>query len=281
MMNKNFSLVLSFTLFLTACGGGSSSSSDSISDPSTDSPAFSIVVTDSTTCTYGVLSNSVPIDNVLIEQGQSITNVNTDAANNPTGTEIDLSAVSISTDAVVFVNAEEGADVSAVPDNTRLDAFPECPLITGLPFSVGDTGPAGGTVIYVADDGTRGLEVAPERLVGFYGCTGMEIPGADGTEIGAGQQNSNDILANCDEPDILARQADRYSFGGFSDWFLASRDETIAQPRLSNFCCMSSSEIDANLVWGTSTSSGTGVTLNKNFTFPSGGPAAAFPVRAF
>ena len=93
-------------------------------------------------------------------------------------------------------------------------------------YAVGDTGPAGGIVFYVTDNGLHGLEAAPvDQGVGQWGCPGSGIPGADGTAIGTGAQNTADILAGCAEPGIAARLVDGYSLNGFDDWFLPSKDE--------------------------------------------------------
>ena len=284
-MNRNSSRFLSIgcTLLLAACGGSSSNSG-----LNAGTPAFATVVTDASTCTFGVLSRTGPINNVLIEQGQSVINVISDSTNNPTGTEIDLSTVGVSAGAVMFVNTDEGIDLSTVPieTDTRLDSFPECPVMTGLPFALGDTGPAGGIVFQISDGGLSGLEASVDELIGFYGCIGTEIAGADGIEIGAGQQNTDDILASCDEPDILARQADQYSFGGFSDWFLPSRGETNAIADMLqgsfffDFCCISSSEFDESLVWFRSVGSGDLRTVSKSHA-TSRGIGRARAVRSF
>jgi hypothetical protein len=93
-------------------------------------------------------------------------------------------------------------------------------------YAIGDTGPAGGIVFYISDGGLHGFEAAPEDLANAeWGCVGTVLPGADGTDIGTGAQNTADILAGCSEPDIAARLVDDYMLNGFSDWFLPSKDE--------------------------------------------------------
>ncbi|MCP4278275.1 MAG: hypothetical protein GY779_18180, partial [Gammaproteobacteria bacterium] len=94
-------------------------------------------------------------------------------------------------------------------------------------YEIGDTGPAGGIVFYVTNDGHDGLEVSPVDLgIGVdWGCSGTAIAGADESAVGTGAQNTKDILAGCGEAGIAARLADEYSLGGYSDWFLPSKDE--------------------------------------------------------
>ena len=53
----------------------------------------------------------------------------------------------------------------------------------------------------------------------------MPIPGAVGTAIGTGRQNTTAIITGCPDAGIAARLADDFTFGGFSDWFLPSKDE--------------------------------------------------------
>jgi hypothetical protein len=95
-------------------------------------------------------------------------------------------------------------------------------------YRIGDTGPAGGIVFYVTALGNHGLEAAPGDLNGDagapWGCVGT-LTGADGLTIGTGAQNTTDILAECTVPGIAAKLADDYSFNGFDDWFLPSRNE--------------------------------------------------------
>ncbi|MCP3672133.1 MAG: DUF1566 domain-containing protein [Gammaproteobacteria bacterium] len=71
------------------------------------------------------------------------------------------------------------------------------------------------------------MEAAPEDqwANAGWGCVGRDITGADGTAVGTGAQNTADILAGCAEAGIAARVADAYTFNGFDDWFLPSKNE--------------------------------------------------------
>lgn len=94
-------------------------------------------------------------------------------------------------------------------------------------YFVGGRGPAGGRVFYVSDGGIHGLEAVLEDIDSNanWGCIRRVIVGADGFAVGTGEQNTFDILAGCNEPDIAAELADNYRFGGYRDWFLPSIDE--------------------------------------------------------
>jgi hypothetical protein len=102
---------------------------------------------------------------------------------------------------------------------------------THLHYEIGDIGPAGGIVFYITDSGSHGFEAAPtDQAIPFspgaaWGCFGTGITGANGTAIGTGAQNTDDILAGCVEAGIAARFAGDFSLNGYTDWFLPSRDE--------------------------------------------------------
>ena len=108
---------------------------------------------------------------------------------------------------------------------------------------VGDTGPGGGIVFYVADstqswgryleaacvgwsDGTCGGDDSTDPTA-EWGCYEYEVSGAEGTAIGAGEQNTADIVdpsTGC--PDYnAAGLANALVLGGQDDWFLPSKDE--------------------------------------------------------
>jgi hypothetical protein len=110
-------------------------------------------------------------------------------------------------------------------------------------YEIGDTGPAGGKIFITpsTSGNTTGkyFEVAPiagevirkwatdtDPGIGL-GNAATTVVGADGTDIGTGQQNTADIVAQIGN--VAATSAavycDEYSYGGFSDWFLPSKDE--------------------------------------------------------
>ena len=101
---------------------------------------------------------------------------------------------------------------------------------------MGETGPGGGTVFYVAAElqtwGTY-LEVAPtdyqvddSRAKVAWGCQDARTT-ATATAIGTGKANTATILAKCNTAGIAADVANKYSTStaGVGQWFLPSRDE--------------------------------------------------------
>ena len=126
-------------------------------------------------------------------------------------------------------------------------------------YAIGDTGPAGGIVFYIAHSGLHGLEAAPADQGGSnvkWGCYGIPIVGADGTAVGTGAQNTADILAGCSESGIAAELADDYTLNGYYDWFLPSKEELVLlsqqQDVVRGFIASywSSSEYDSDNAWG-------------------------------
>ena len=98
-------------------------------------------------------------------------------------------------------------------------------------YRIGDTGPAGGIIFFknpnYATDGWRYLEAAPLDQSGGakWGCFRTAIPGARGTAIGTGRQNTLDMVAACAEPGSAARLCTDLSINGIRGWFLPSEGE--------------------------------------------------------
>ncbi len=96
-------------------------------------------------------------------------------------------------------------------------------------YKIGNTGPAGGIIFYDKGNskgGWRYLEAAPTDMAkAEWGCTYKSISGAENTEVGTGKSNTEAITDECGEAGIAAKLCAEYRGGGYSDWFLPSRDE--------------------------------------------------------
>ena len=161
---------------------------------------------------------------------------------------------------------------------------------TGGVCYVGATGPGGGVVFYDAGSTQpwgRYLEAAPvATLVETSWATGANVSaavtGADGTAIGTGAANTLDIVAQSgnEAATSAAVYCDSLSYGGFTDWFLPSKDE-LNQMHLNKTAIgvslgyyWSSSESGV-LAWYQYFNNGT------QFTGAKADPAKVIPVRAF
>ena len=93
-----------------------------------------------------------------------------------------------------------------------------------FPLQTGDS-LQGGIVFYLDGNGGGLIAAASDQSAGAeWGCFGTLISGADGTTIGAGNQNTIDIEAGCAEAGTAADICANLTIGGYSDWFLPSRD---------------------------------------------------------
>ncbi|MCL1813807.1 MAG: hypothetical protein FWG29_09855, partial [Treponema sp.] len=109
-------------------------------------------------------------------------------------------------------------------------------------YSIDDTGPGGGKIIYVSTGGftvtgtgsftAHYLEAAPANMAtNLKWCSHTGVPWCDvttGTAIGTGKANTAAIIA-AHSGDTVANNAAKacaeYSNNGKTDWFLPSKDE--------------------------------------------------------
>ena len=141
----------------------------------------------------------------------------------------------------------------------------------------------GGIVFYLDGNG-GGLIAAPtDQSTGTdWGCNGTIISGADGTAIGTGAQNTIDIEAGCTTPGTAADICANLTLGGYSDWFLPSKDElnemylNIGQGNalgLNNIggfspnLYWSSTEYNYDIAWIQNFNNGYQNAINKDFNY--------------
>ena len=125
-------------------------------------------------------------------------------------------------------------------------------------LSIGDTHQGG--IIFYLDGNGGGLIAAPtdQSSGAEWGCFGTLISGADDTAIGTGNQNTIDIEDGCTSSGTAADICANLTIGGYSDWFLPSKDElnemyiNLYQQGLGGFAnsdYWSSTELDNNYAW--------------------------------
>ena len=151
----------------------------------------------------------------------------------------------------------------------------------------------GGIVAYILQPGEPGYDAnMPHGLIAApsdqgtaqWGCWNTAISGADGTAIGTGAQNTIDIMNSCSTAGIAARLCGDLTLGGYSDWYLPSKNELtmlylnrVVIGGFTPFNYWSSTEFDDTYAWYQSFNANTSIEFNLAKT----NPANVRAVRAF
>jgi hypothetical protein len=124
-------------------------------------------------------------------------------------------------------------------------------------YNVGDTGPAGGKIFWVAADRSFAMEASTQDWAPVnWGCKGVSISGAQQFAIGKGAENTKAILENCGEANVAAKIASDYVLNGYDDWFLPSRDELAALRARNSLICTNGCD-PGNYYWSSTEASST------------------------
>lgn len=118
----------------------------------------------------------------------------------------------------------------------------------------------GGIIFYLDTSGLHGLVCAATdqgTMIG-WGCPGAQIPGANSSNIGQGQKNTNDINQGCSDTTKAAYICSNLLLNGYSDWFLPSKNElllmytNLKENNIGNFTnstYWSSTEMNSDFAW--------------------------------
>jgi hypothetical protein len=132
-------------------------------------------------------------------------------------------------------------------------------------YAIGESA-LGGKIAYLLQPGDPGYDAnithglvatnADISTSAQWGCQGILFSGAGGAAIGTGNQNTIDITAGCSTAGIAARLCADLVEGGYSDWFLPSKDELnklylnrVAIGGFSNAYYWSSMEYNSSAAW--------------------------------
>lgn len=144
---------------------------------------------------------------------------------------------------------------------------------TYLALNIGDSY-GGGYVAYIYQSGDPGYVAGQVHgiIVGTHdlsstakwGCQGSIIPGADGTALGSGLNNTVDIVNGCATAGIAARLCENLTENGYGDWYLPSKDDLnklyLVRAQIPGGFASgnywSSSEVNANNSWSHNFSTG-------------------------
>jgi len=121
----------------------------------------------------------------------------------------------------------------------------------------------GGKIAYILVSGDPGYNAnvmhglissaADQSTVSQWGCVLSTLPGADGTVLGTGNQNTIDIMAGCATAGIAARLCGDLVEGGYSDWYLPSIVELnklyLNKTAIGGFSNTIGGSITANFYW--------------------------------
>ncbi len=171
-------------------------------------------------------------------------------------------------------------------------------------YTIGESA-LGGKIAYLLQSGdpgydpatTHGLVATNADISSVYSrwavnksgllCPSTDVPGAAGILIGTGNQNTIEIVSffssnSCSDAEVAASRCWDLVEGGYSDWYLPSKDEMyklyLNRASITGFSSnayWTSSEYSATHAWYQDVSDGTQATIGKS------NPIYVRPVRSF
>jgi len=103
------------------------------------------------------------------------------------------------------------------------DNTPPTPPVT---LNIGDVY-QGGIIFYLNNTGEHGLICAlyDQNTNAVWGCQGTEILAGTSSALGSGNDNTNNILADCSSSNIAAYYCANFTVDTYDDWYLPSLEE--------------------------------------------------------
>jgi hypothetical protein len=160
--------------------------------------------------------------------------ITSDKTNCIVGTEVNLTVTPGTNYQIkpskLLYTASDGSKVVISNTTFKFNMPPSDIIITSefvYQYNIGDTGPAGGKIFYVASDYSRGwryLEAANSDLaskVNFSSASACSI--STDTALGSGKTNTNNLKADANV--TIVQFFNAYNSGGYSDWYLPGKDE--------------------------------------------------------
>jgi uncharacterized repeat protein (TIGR02543 family) len=279
--------VIILTVFAAVCFFSActieSSYIDAIKDKMADDPGGGSGGTGTYTVTYdgnGNTAGDAPSDSTQYAEGDTVT-----VLPKPDALVLEHS-LQQTIDIVSFIfegwNTGGSGNGTAYDANDTFEMGTEDVVLYAQWTAIGAVGPGGGRIFYdkgLVSSEWRFMEAAPEDEEWWYKPwhdSSYEVFSFQYNEIGDGKFNTDMIVAQFGEGNYAASLCSSSNKGGYTDWFLPSRDELIKMyENLKNYGgwggnYWSSSEYDASRAYGVHFYLGTGggdwYILTKSFT---------------
>jgi hypothetical protein len=222
-------LIAVLCLGTISCSSDSSDSSDSTTSTATlGAQSGTIVSGTAGTATFAATTAKIA-DGTAGTIAWYTSSAGTTAGSAPTGITGSASALSGNAATVTITATTSAVAGSYYFKATFGTATSAVATLLIAPYPIGATGPAGGIIFYDKgsySDGWRYLEAAPsDQSPGIqYGGYSTET-GATARAIGTGKANTATIVTSLGAGSYAAQLCDDLTLGGYSDWFLPSKDE--------------------------------------------------------